>query len=237
MGWRQRRVCPDAPHRKSPARPGSNTSDTGNNVLPHKKRGGKLSGSSSRALPRLGPGSFLRSALPRNAAGASVGWRRLAPRRAEASTRSQRQRRQLVHRNLAAVLVIRGRSVKTRCRCCRPASCPVSVCWRAAWLPWGRAPQDPGLHPARARGRCWRSGDRPSYLSGPRREGPRSAAEWSSPLETKFLRFETRQEQDSVLSRSPAFACNVCPRRPAIRAAGTTRFRPVPLRGCGARSR
>jgi hypothetical protein len=56
-------------------------------------------------------------------------------------------------------------------------------------------------------------------------------------LETKFLRFETRQEQDSVLSRSPAFACNVCPRRPAIRAAGTTRFRPVPLRGCGARSR
>ena len=40
MGWRQRRVCPDAPHRKSPARPGSNTSDTGNNVLPHKKRGG-----------------------------------------------------------------------------------------------------------------------------------------------------------------------------------------------------
>jgi hypothetical protein len=27
-----------------------------------------------------------------------------------------------------------------------------------------------------------------------------------APLETKFLRFETRQEQDSVLSRSPAFA-------------------------------
>src|ERR1035437_8905875 len=108
VGWRQRRVCPDAPHRKSPARPGSNTSDTGNNVLPHKKRGGKLSGSSSRGLPSLGPASFLRSALPRNAVGASVGWRRLAPRRAEASTRSQRQRRQLVHRNLAAVLVIRG---------------------------------------------------------------------------------------------------------------------------------
>src|ERR1035441_1973311 len=75
---------------------------------PTKKRGGKLSGSSSRALPSMGPGSFLRSALPRNAAGPSVGWRRLAPRRAEASTRSQRQRRQLVHRNLAAVLVIRG---------------------------------------------------------------------------------------------------------------------------------
>src|ERR1035437_6885923 len=33
---------PDAPQRKRPARPGS---DTGNNVLPHKKRGGKLSGS------------------------------------------------------------------------------------------------------------------------------------------------------------------------------------------------
>src|ERR1035437_1714964 len=50
-----------------------------------------------------------------------------------------------------------GRGVETRCFCCRPASCPVSVCWRAAWLPWGRAPQDPGLHPARARGRCWRA--------------------------------------------------------------------------------
>jgi hypothetical protein len=42
-----------------------------------------------------------------------------------------------------------------------------------------------------------------NYLP-PRREGPRSAAEWSAPLETKFLRFCTGQEQDSVLSRSPA---------------------------------
>jgi hypothetical protein len=105
VGWRwQRRVCPDAPHRKRPARPGSNT---GNNALPHKKRGGKLSGSSSRVLPSLGPGSFLRSALPRNAVGASVGWR-LASRREEASTRSQRQRRQRVFADSFCVLFFGG---------------------------------------------------------------------------------------------------------------------------------
>src|ERR1035437_7978890 len=108
VGWRQRRVCPDAPHRKSPARPGSNTSDTGNNVLPHKKRGGKLSGSSSRVLPSLGPGSFLRSALPRNAVGASVGWRRLASRREEASTQRERQRRQRVFADSFCVLFFGG---------------------------------------------------------------------------------------------------------------------------------
>src|ERR1019366_7106440 len=108
VGWRQRRVCPDAPHRKSPARPGSNTSDTGNNVLPHKKRGGKLSGSSSRGLPRLGAGPFLPSALPRNAVGASVGWRRLASRREEASTQRERQRRQRVFADSFCVLFFGG---------------------------------------------------------------------------------------------------------------------------------
>ena len=50
----------------------------------------------------------------------------------------------------------------------------------------------------------WRSGDRPSCLSGPRRKEPRSAAERLLALETKFLLFWAGQEQDSVLSRSPA---------------------------------
>src|ERR1035441_5680677 len=47
-------------------------------------------------------------------------------------------------------------------------------------------------------------GGRPSYFFPPWRKGPRSAAEWSAPLETKFLLFETRQEQDSVLLRPAA---------------------------------
>ena len=59
-----------------------------------------------------------------------------------------------------------------------------------------------------ARGRRWRwhwrSGDRPSYLSGPRRKEPRSAAERLLALETKFLLFWAAQERDSVLSRSPS---------------------------------
>jgi hypothetical protein len=65
-----------------------------------------------------------------------------------------------------------------------------------------------------ARGRRWRwhwrSGDRPSYLSGPRRKEPRNAAERLLALETKFLLFWVGQERDSVLSRSPAprFDCS-----------------------------
>jgi hypothetical protein len=176
---------------------------------------------------------------PRRSLGASaVAWRRwpLASRREEASTQRERQRRQRVFADSFCVLFFGGRSVETRCFCCRPASCPVSVCWRAAWLPWGRAPQDPGLHPARARGRCWRA-QQAEELFHPQAGRTTERSGVVLALETKFLRFETRQEQDSVLSRSPASACNVCPRRPAIRAAGTTRFRPVPLRGCGARSR
>ena len=68
-----------------------------------------------------------------------------------------------------------------------PPSCPLSVCWR----PGGGAGVDG-------------AGDRPSYLSGPRRKKPRSAAERLPALETKFLLFEVGQERDSVLSRSPA---------------------------------
>src|ERR1035437_4171784 len=87
--------------------------------------------------------------------------------------------------------------------------------WETNWrtgarqlgLPWGGTHKPRGRrqpHPARSRGRCWWGGNRPSQLSNPRREGPRSAAKWSAPLETKFLRFATRQEQDTVLSRSSA---------------------------------
>ena len=41
-------------------------------------------------------------------------------------------------------------------------------------------------------------------FSTPGGKGPRSTAEWSAPLETKFLRFWAGQERDSVLLRSPA---------------------------------
>jgi hypothetical protein len=52
------------------------------------------------------------------------------------------------------------------------------------------------VHPARHNLVLWGSG----------REGPRSAAKWSAPLETKFLRFWTRQERDGVLSLPPQLA-------------------------------
>gem|GEM_PF-4998223 len=47
-------------------------------------------------------------------------------------------------------------------------------------------------------------GTGPANSSPPRWEGPRSVAEWSAPLETKFLLFWAGQERDSVLLRSPA---------------------------------
>src|ERR1039458_4253228 len=66
-------------------------------------------------------------------------------------------------------------------------------------LPWyTHKPRLRGC-PRGSRGRRWRS-----YLSGPRREEPRSAAERLLALETKFLLFWAGQERDSVLSRSPA---------------------------------
>jgi hypothetical protein len=40
----------------------------GNNAVPHKKKSGKLSGPSLRALPSLGPGSFLAGRAAANAA-------------------------------------------------------------------------------------------------------------------------------------------------------------------------
>src|ERR1039458_5259110 len=85
-----------------------------------------------------------------------------------------------------------------------PSCC---VCWWAVSLLWqSHKAKTPGDTTPRARGRRWhwRSGDRPSYLSGPRRKEPRSAAERLLALETKFLLFWAGQEQDSVLSRSPA---------------------------------
>ena len=55
---------------------------------PHKKRSGKLSGPSLRALPSLVAWFFPAGRTAASAAGASVGWRRLAPRKAEASKQS-----------------------------------------------------------------------------------------------------------------------------------------------------
>src|ERR1017187_9455946 len=54
--------------------------------------------------------------------------------------------------------------------------------------------------------------ERASYLCRRHAEGATERSGVVLALETKFLRFETRQEQHSVLSRSPASACNVCPR-------------------------
>jgi hypothetical protein len=62
-----------------------------------------------------------------------------------------------------------------------PPACLVSVCWRPALPRWH-----------------WRSGDRPSYLSAPRREGPRSAAEWSSPWKRSFC--ASRQDRNKTVS-------------------------------------
>src|ERR1017187_6570016 len=65
-------------------------------------------------------------------------------------------------------------------------------------LPWyTHKPRLRGC-PRGSRGRRWRS-----YLSGPRREEPRSAAERLLALETKFLLFWVGQERDSVLSSKP----------------------------------
>src|ERR1017187_7345499 len=85
-----------------------------------------------------------------------------------------------------------------------PSCC---VCWWAVSLLWqSHKAKTPGDTTPRARGRRWhwRRGDRPSYLSGPRRKEPRSAAERLLALETKFLLFWAGQERDSVLSQPPA---------------------------------
>src|ERR1017187_5593760 len=49
----------------------------------------------------------------------------------------------------------------------------------------------------------WRRGDRQNQFWKPRRERTTERSEVVRALETKFLRFETRQEQDSVLLRPP----------------------------------
>ena len=85
-----------------------------------------------------------------------------------------------------------------------PSCC---VCWWAVSLLWRVAQAKTAEWPrasTASRRWHWRSGDRPRYLSGPRRTEPRSAAERLLALETKFLLFWAGQEQDSVLSRSPA---------------------------------
>src|ERR1035437_7545497 len=62
-----------------------------------------------------------------------------------------------------------------------------------------------------------------SFSTPPGEKGSRSTAEWSAPLETKFLLFWAGQERDSVLLRSPA------PRSPTARVFGVAPGqRPVP---------
>jgi hypothetical protein len=80
----------------------------------------------------------------------------------------------------------------------RPVACAGGQCRCCA----GRTNQGDGWpHASTALRRWhWRSGDRSSYLSGPRRTEPRSAAERLLALKTKFLRFWEGQGQDSVLS-------------------------------------
>ena len=95
----------------------------------------------------------------------------------------------------------------TRCRCCQgrpPVLLRVLVGSVAAVaVAQAKTAEWPRANTASRRWH-WRSGDRPSCLSGPRRKEPRSAAERLLALETKFLLFWAGQEQDSVLSRSPA---------------------------------
>ena len=84
-----------------------------------------------------------------------------------------------------------------------PPSRPVACAGGQRRLRWlTHKPRPRTARPHQGTGRRWRSGDRPSYLSGPRRKEPRSAAERLLALETKFLLFWAGQEQDSVLSRS-----------------------------------
>src|ERR1035437_5359544 len=80
----------------------------------------------------------------------------------------------------------------------RPVACAGGQCRCCA----GRTNQGDGWPHASTAWRRWRwrGGDRPSYVSGPRRKEPRSAAERLLALETKFLRFWEGQGQDSVLS-------------------------------------
>jgi hypothetical protein len=80
-----------------------------------------------------------------------------------------------------------------------PSCC---MCWWAARFPWrSHKPRPWTAPPHQGTRRHWRGGDRPGYLSGPRRKEPRSAAERLLALETKFLLFWVGQERDSVLSR------------------------------------
>src|ERR1017187_2819761 len=93
------------------------------------------------------------------------------------------------------------RSSETRCRCCRgrpPVLLRVLVGSVAAVaVAQAKTAEWPRANTASRRWH-WRSGDRPSCLSGPRRKEPRSAAERLLALETKFLLF--CQDRNKTLS-------------------------------------
>jgi hypothetical protein len=79
-------------------------------------------------------------------------------------------------------------------------------------------------------------GRRPDFWD-PGEEGPRSAAKWSAPLETKFLRFETRQEQDSVLSQPSAPAVKSAVPRPTTATPPTWPVPTLPANASDGRAR
>ena len=126
-----------------------------------------------------------------------------------------------VLRRLFLCFCFSRRSPVTRCRCCQgrpPVLLRVLVGSVAAVaVAQAKTAEWPRANTASRRWH-WRSGDRPSCLSGPRRKEPRSAAERLLALETKFLLFWAGQEQDSVLSRSPAphLDCSGCRRAKLI---------------------
>jgi hypothetical protein len=136
------------------------------------------------------------------------GWRRLASNERKPAHRGGNSSNGLPNRSLCCSLFWKGAEDPLLVLPVWAASCPVSVCWRPATLPLGRTSQDAGRpHPSSGT-RTGAGGPNGTIflIIPPGEKGPRSGAKWSAPLETKFLRFETRQEQDSVLSRSPALS-------------------------------
>ena len=152
VGWRrQRRVRPDAPHRKGPAMPGTNT---GNNALPHKKRGGKLRPVVASATE---PGTCLFPSGPRRRERCCLcllkdggGWR---PTRG--SQHTEVATAATVSPTVPCVVPFFGRVRRTRCSCCRSGRLPVLFpCAggqrRCRWVAQAKTPGVP--IPAVARG-------------------------------------------------------------------------------------
>jgi len=148
---------------------------------------------------------------PRRSLGASaVAWRRwpLASRREEASTQRERQRRQRVFADSFCVLFFGGGPwrpvafVAVRPPVLFPCAGGQRGC-RGVAHPKILGCTPPG-HGDGAGGR-----NRPRNFSTPRREGPRSAAEWSSPWKRSFC--ASRQDRNKTVScrghRHPLAMC------------------------------